>query len=133
VTEWGLYLPVAVLEGKGPVAALSRSVELTQRYWFRVAAALTVSGAIVWVMLSVLSSLVTIPFFIAAAFRGQFGLTPTESVISNAVTSIATILLGSIGPIVYTVLFVDLRNRREGTDIAERLSQLEASPLPANG
>jgi hypothetical protein len=77
--------------------------------------------------------LVTIPFTVAAAFRGQIGLSPTEAVISNAVTSVATILLASIGSIVYTVLFVDLRNRREGTDIAERLSQLEASALPANG
>jgi hypothetical protein len=132
-TQWGMYLPAAVLEDKGPVAALSRSAELTERYWFRVAGALTVSSAIVWVMLSVLSSLVTIPFTVAALFRGQIGLSPTEAVISNGVTSVATILLASIGPIVYTVLFVDLRNRREGTDIAERLSRLEASPLPANG
>jgi hypothetical protein len=42
-------------------------------------------------------------------------------------------LFASIGSIVYTVVFLDLRNRREGTDIGERVSQLEASALPANG
>jgi hypothetical protein len=49
------------------------------------------------------------------------------------VTFIGRILLASIGSIVYTLLFVDLRNRREGTDIGERVSQLEAAPLPASG
>jgi hypothetical protein len=39
---------------------------------------------------------------------------------------ILQILFASIGYIVYAVLFVDLRNRREGTDIVERVSQLEA-------
>jgi hypothetical protein len=50
------------------------------------------------------------------------------------VSSVTRILLASIGSIVYTLLFIDLRNRREGTDIVERVSQLEASSLlPASG
>jgi hypothetical protein len=132
-TQWALYLAAVVLEDKGPVAALSRSYELTDRHWFRVAAILWVASTIVAVMLSVLSAFVTVPFTIYEAFRGQFGLSPTELAISGAVTSVTRILLASIGSIVYTLLFVDLRNRREGTDIVERVSQLEASPLPASG
>jgi hypothetical protein len=131
--QWAMYLATAVLEDKGPVAALGRSYELTDRHWFRVAAILCIASMIVGVMLSVLSSFVTIPFTVYEAFRGQFGLSPTEAAISGAVTSVTRILLASIGSIVYTLLFIDLRNRREGTDIVERVSQLEASPLPASG
>ena len=132
-TRWALYLAAVVLEDKGPVAALARSYELTDRHWFRVAAILWVASTIVAVMLSVLSAFVTVPFTVYEAFRGQFGLSPTEAAISGAVTSVTRILLASIGSIVYTLLFVDLRNRREGTDIVERVSQLEAAPLPASG
>ena len=132
-TRWALYLAAVVLEDKGPVAALGRSYELTDRHWFRVAAILWVASTIVAVMLSVLSAFVTVPFTLYEAFRGQLGLTPTEAAISGAVTFITRILLASIGSIVYTLLFIDLRNRREGTDIVERVSQLEAAPLPASG
>jgi len=132
-TQWALYLAAVVLEDKGPVAALSRSYELTDRHWFRVVAILWVASTIVAVMLSVLSAFVTVPFTVYEAFRGQLGLSPTEAAISGAVTSVTRILLASIGSIVYTLLFIDLRNRREGTDIVERVSQLEAAPLPASG
>ncbi len=132
-TRWALYLAAVVLEDKGPIAALGRSYELTDRHWFRVVAILWVASTIVAVMLSVLSAFVTVPFTVYEAFRGQFGLSPTEAAISGAVTSVTRILLASIGSIVYTLLFIDLRNRREGTDIVERVSQLEASPLPASG
>jgi hypothetical protein len=132
-TQWALYLAAAVLEDKGPVAALSRSYELTDRHWFRVVAILWVASTIVGVMLSVLNAFVSVPFMVFEAFRGQFGLSPSEAVISGAVSSVARILLASIGSIVYTLLFIDLRNRREGTDIVERVSQLEAAALPASG
>jgi hypothetical protein len=132
-TRWGMYIAAVVLEDRMPVRALSRSSELTDRRWFRVFAILGIASLIIGTMLSVLGGLVTIPLTVFEAVRGQFGLNPTEAVISSAATFIIQVLLASIGSIVYTVLFIDLRNRREGTDIVERLSQLEASPLPANG
>lgn len=131
--KWAMYIAAVVLENNRPVAALKRSAQLTDQKWFRVAAILVVATLIVAVMLSVLSSFVTIPFTVAALFRGQFGLTPSETAITNAVSFVVRILLASVGSIVYTVVFVDLRNRREGTDILERVSQLEASVLAVNG
>jgi hypothetical protein len=133
LTRWGMFIGASVLENKGPVAALGRSAQLTERHWFRVFAILTVASVIIQVMLSVLGAFITIPFTIVEAFRGQLGLSPAETAITNAVTLVAQILTASIASIVYTVLFVDLRNRREGTDISERVSLLEGAPLPANG
>ena len=51
----------------------------------------------------------------------------------NAVGVALQVLFASIGSIVYTLVFVDLRNRREATDILERVSLLEADPTLANG
>jgi len=94
---------------------------------------LGVASLIVGILLWVLSALINFPLAIFEATRGQFGLTSTEAAISGGFATIVRILFESIGVIVYTILFVDLRNRREGTDIVERLSQLEATPITANG
>jgi hypothetical protein len=53
--------------------------------------------------------------------------------VSEAVSVVLRILFASVGLIVYTLLFFDLRNRREGTDMVERLTQLEAAPFETNG
>jgi hypothetical protein len=132
VIRWSMYVPAIVLEDTGVTAALRRSSELMQGHWFRVAGILTIASLIVGILLSVITSLVEIPLVVASLFRGQIGLNPAETAISQAVGIIVRILLASIGTIVYTLVFVDLRNRREGTDIEERLSQLEASPIAAN-
>jgi hypothetical protein len=133
-TRWGLYVPAAVLEHQGPIDALRRSSQVSDRHWFRVAAILAVAGLIVYVLLGLLEGLVTVPMYLFEALtRGQFGLTPVEAVITSAVTFAVRILFASMGTIVYTLLFIDLRNRREGTDIAERLGQLEATPVAVHG
>jgi hypothetical protein len=130
--RWSMYVPAIVLEDTGVTAALRRSGQLMQGQWFRVAGILTIASLIVGILLSVITSLVEVPLVVASLFRGQVGLSPAETAISQAVGIIVRILLGSIGTIVYTLVFVDLRNRREGTDLEERLSQLEASPIAAN-
>jgi hypothetical protein len=131
--RWAMYIAAIVLEGSGPVASLRRSGQLTDGHWFRVGAILAVASLVVGVLQSLPTYLVQIPLSISALARGQPGLSPTEEAISYAVSIAAQIVFASIGLVVYALLFVDLRNRREGTDIVERLSQLEASPVSTNG
>ena len=69
------------------------------------------------------------PLSVTSTLRGQIGPGVVESAINGAVGVLVQILFASVGSVVYTLLFVDLRNRREGTDMAERLTQLEASPI----
>jgi hypothetical protein len=133
LTRWSMYIPAIVLEGHGPIGSLRRSAQLTDRQWFRVMGVLSVASLIVGILLWVLGAIITLPLAIFEATRGQFGLSSTEAAISNGLTTVVRILFESIGIIVYTILFLDLRNRREGTDIVERLSQLEATPITANG
>ncbi len=123
---WSMYLCAAVLEPRGPIAALGRSAQLVFRHWFRVMAILVLAGLIVSIVQSAPTTLVQLPLYISAALRGQTTLSGSELAASTAVGVAAQILFASMAPIVYAMVFVDLRNRREGTDLAERVSALEA-------
>jgi hypothetical protein len=130
---WALSLVATVLEGRGPVSAMRRSTELVDRHWFRAVAILLVATMIVSVLQYVPTILVQLPLTILALIRGQPSLSPTEQAISLAAGIVTQVLFASMASICYAVLFIDLRNRRDGTDIAERLNQLEAvEPLPVN-
>ena len=131
--RWSMFVAAAVLERRGPLDALRRSSELVDRQGFRVLAILTVSSLMVGVLLYAPAALIEVPLLISSASRGQFGLDPTEAAISGGVSVVLQILFESVGAIVYTLMFVDLRNRREGTDMAERLTQLETSPITPGG
>ena len=130
---WSMYLASVVIERQGPFGALRRSAELVDRQWFRVVGVLTVSGIIVGVLQYIPAFLIQVPLSVVSATRGQAGLGPAETVISTAAELVVQVLFASLATIVYTLLFVDLRNRREGRDLAERLQQLEAPEAVANG
>ncbi len=127
VGTWSMYLCAVVLEQRGPIPAIRRSMQLVDRHWFRVVAILLVATTIVSTLQYVPTMLVQIPLTISAAVRGNLGLGSTELAVSTAVGILAQVLFASMATIVYAVVFIDLRNRRDGTDIAERVSQLEAT------
>ena len=131
--RWSMYIPAAVLERHGPLGALRRSSHLVDGSWFRVVSILAVASLIVGVLQWEPAALIEVPLTISSATRGQLGLAPAQAAIANAVAVVLNILFASIGSIAYTLVFVDLRNRREGADIVERLALLEAQPVPANG
>ena len=122
---WSLALVAVVLEQLGPIGALRRSVQLVHQHWFRAMGILLVAGLIVSVLQGVPSILIQMPLTILAYTRGQLSLSPPEQTISIAFSVVTQVLFASMASICYAVLFMDLRNRREATDIAERVSQLE--------
>jgi hypothetical protein len=124
--RWSMFVPATMIEHHGPLGALRRSGELVRGEWFRVAGVLGVASLIVAVLVAAPTYLVNIPLGIMAAASGQLGTSPVQAAISNSVSVACQILFASIGTIAYTLLFIDLRNRREGADLAERVSQLEA-------
>jgi hypothetical protein len=129
---WSMYLCAAVLERRGPFAALGRSMQLVDRHWFRVVAILFVAGMIVSILQSAPALLVQLPIRISAALRGELEPSGPELAAGTAVGVIAQVLFASMASIVYAMVFIDLRNRREGTDLAERVSYLEAA-APVDG
>lgn len=124
---WSLGVVATVLEHHGPVAGLRRSMQLVHQHWFRTIGILAVAGAIVSVLQYIPTLLVQLPLTIVAVSHGQTTLGPTEQAISLGAGIVTQVLCASMAAICYAVLFMDLRNRREGTDIAERLNELEAN------
>jgi hypothetical protein len=130
VTIWllvacSLALPTVVLERQGPARALGRSFRLVRGSWWRVLGVTLLAGLIVLVAALVLQ----IPFNLIARAAGGGGsgfaafTDPSNvAVLSVVITTIGTIVSGAITrPIeagVGVLLYVDLRMRKEGLDLA---------------
>ena len=129
LVRWSMFVPSVVVEGHGPIGALRRSSELVRGEWFRAASVLGVASLIVLVLASAPAYLVSIPLGVIDVARGNYGADLVGLALRNGVSIVCQVLFASIGTIAYTLLFIDLRNRREGTDLAERLQQIEAPSL----
>jgi hypothetical protein len=128
--RWSLAYAAAVLERRSALASLRRSASLVEGHWFAVAA----TALVVSIAYGVLQ---TIPAWVATLGLGAIGVAvaPSAGAWWAAVQSIGTVAAGSLGwaafgalPfIAFTLLFEDLRNRREGADLVERLDAIEAT------
>jgi len=121
-TMFSMSAAAVVLERQGPAHALGRSWRLVRRSFWRVFGILLLAGLIVLVA----SSVLRLPFtVISAAFSS--GSAPLDQAIRP---SVASLVIGAIGSIVAgaitqpisagvtVLLYVDLRMRREGLDLA---------------
>jgi hypothetical protein len=121
-----LALPAVVLERLSPWPAIKRSWQLTHGSFWRLFGILALTGIVVLVATYVL----TIPFAILGGVVGGGG---TLGMFGGATTtSAAALIIGGIGSIlaatvtrpisagVNVLLYVDLRMRREGFDLALR-------------
>ncbi|MDE3721016.1 glycerophosphoryl diester phosphodiesterase membrane domain-containing protein [Nocardiopsis sp. N85] len=111
-------MPIVVLERVGVGAALARSWRLTQGSWWRVFGIVLLS----FVLIFFVSSLLSTPFSIVSIVPSFVG--PGElwaAVASGAVMYVGNVLVYSVTtPFtvgVTTLLYVDLRMRREGLDL----------------
>jgi len=130
--KWALWLQPIVLEGRGPVEAIQRSQALMAGNWFRSAGVLLVIGLITGILQALPGGILSI--LVGGAVGLQGGADQgylAMNVVSNAANFIAYPLFGGLAFITTTLLFVDLRNRHEGTDLEERLSELESSSFAA--
>jgi hypothetical protein len=81
----------------------------------------------------IVAVLVSVPIVILDVVFALVTLSNTNGetvlqVVNATASSICQVLFSSIGTIAYVLLFVDLRNRREGADLGERIESLETSP-----
>ena len=130
--RWAMYVTGVALEHLGPTSSLRRSWDLTEDSGSASPVSCCVAGLIVGIVISVVTNIVQIPLTIVAASSGRVGLGPGQMALVYGISTIAQILISAITGVVYTVLFNDLRNRREGTDIAERSAPSKARAYSAN-
>ena len=127
LVRWSLWGQAVVLEAARPWQALRRSATLVRGHWFRVFAVTSVVGLGALAVLYVLPvAVVWAAFSIVAAVQGRTpdqGLTFTVASTLGGTTG--SVFLGALWYVALTLLFVDLRNRREGADLRERVEQVE--------
>ncbi|TMC29349.1 MAG: hypothetical protein E6J32_07690 [Chloroflexi bacterium] len=117
----------SVLAGTvGPVKAIGRSWNLTRDHWWRTLGILILVGILVSLIQTGLGALFT---GIAALIPGlgddlRAGLVTTVSTLISA-------LVGAISPIAITLLYLDLRVRKEGLDLDQLARQAVPGPAPA--
>jgi hypothetical protein len=120
---FALVAPVAVLEHQGPVNALRRSWRLVRRSFWRVFGIMLLAGLIV----SVASFVLKLPFSIiglvaGGGSAGPFGVGTSTSIIAAVIGAVGSIVAGAITrPVsagVTVLLYLDLRMRKEGLDLA---------------
>ena len=115
-----LAAPAVVLERQGPLRALRRSWRLVSRSFWRVFGILLLAGLIV----TVAGFILELPFGAAAVILGL------GSVLSGHTPGLATTLIAAVGSIVagtvtrpisagvVVLLYMDMRMRKEGLDLA---------------
>ena len=119
-TKLALAPAALVLEGVGPVAALRRSWQLTGGNWWRAFGILLLTGLIAGIITSVVAAPVTfLAGLLAAAVAGDdpiayLNLTlPATLIATNLFSAVAYAFQASVT----SLLYVDLRIRREGFDV----------------
>ena len=129
--------PALLLEDLGIVAAMRRSWGLVRGSWWRVLGVLLVTTIIA----SVANGLLQTPFSIlgavvaaAAAPDDPGAATGRALVITSVVGNVGTVIASTVSApfsaAVTALLYIDLRIRREGLDVALARAAQSSSPLP---
>jgi hypothetical protein len=110
--------PAVLFAGQGPLGALRQSVRLVWRNWWRVAVVYVVGAAVVIVVSVLLGALI-------AAIVSSLGA--GIPVVTSVFTEVANVLGAVTAPFAGALLlatFADLRVRKEGTDLKQRIAGL---------
>ncbi|HXE75991.1 MAG TPA: hypothetical protein VNN18_10200 [Candidatus Xenobia bacterium] len=120
-------IPVAIIEDLQAGDAVRRSMELTKGFTGRVALIFLLMLIISWVAAFVLQ----FPFMLAAFAYAASGKTVPYwlNMISSVADTVANVLAGPLGIIAFSVLYFDLRVRKEGFDLKVMMDRLSV-PTP---
>jgi len=124
LVAWTLYPQTIVLEGANGGAASKRSRELINGFWWKTAGLLIVTQLLVGIVSAIPTSIVT-----AIAGSG-IGSLYTRTLINGAVGLVVGLLLGPIQATTTTLLFYDLKIRKEAFDLEAMARQAQAAAPP---
>ena len=124
--RWSVAIPALFAEGIGPVKALGRSWNLVRDNWWRTLGILI----IVSIMVSLIETALQVLFGgVAAVVPGLTG--DLRAGVVTTVTTLVDALVGAITPIAITMLYLDLRVRKEGLDLDQLARQAAPGTAPA--
>jgi len=108
---WSLSFPALLSEGIGPIKALGRSFRLVKGRWWPTFGALLVMYLIVVVISGILGALFGATLFAATDNE------PVAAVLYTIVNTLSSLITLPLFAAVLTVLYFDLRVRKEGFDL----------------
>jgi hypothetical protein len=123
---WSVAAPALLIEGLGPARSLGRSRRLVKGRWWPTAGVLIVASIMVAVVSGAFEALL-----VAVASLGSQPSLLAAVLVVTASGAVATIVTQPFHAAVTTILYYDLRVRREGYDLhvlAEQLGLPELSP-----
>jgi hypothetical protein len=127
---WGAFyvaVPAVLVEGAGPFRALGRSRRLVRGRWWG-----TIGVAVVGLLLvSVVSAALT-ALLVGVAFADPARNTASGFVLNTLATTLGSMLTTPAAAAFATVLYIDLRVRKEGFDLLLLAQRLGVDP-PADG
>jgi hypothetical protein len=120
-TSFLLANQVVVLERTGPLRALGRSWRLVRHSWWRVFGISTLATLIVGIAGTILQA----PFSVSAGLLTSHAGTPLHPPLAAVIIGtvgliVARTVTGALQAGIYVLLYVDLRMRKEGLDMALR-------------
>jgi hypothetical protein len=128
---WALVFQAILLEGQGAIDAMRRSWELVGGHRWRLLACVLLIGLITALLVSIPTGLFG---FLAGIWLVATGGSDTAMLVSqigNVVFNAAgQTLFGAIGYITTTLLYYDLRVRKEAFDLEQRLPQADVQGYP---
>jgi hypothetical protein len=119
---WGAFyvaIPALLVEGAGPFRALGRSRRLVKGYWWKTFGV----GVIGTLLVAIISSGLTVAV-VGVAFANPARNTVTGFLLNTLASTIGSMLTTPAAAAFATVLYIDLRVRKEGFDLfllAQRL------------
>jgi hypothetical protein len=128
IVRWAFAIPTALLEGHGPTTALSSSSSLVKQNWWRVLGILLLLGLILVAIVLILL-MPAIIGAIGAAIAGDITAANTElptwalvwAIIATLIANIVCTPLFTIGQ---TLLYFDLRVRKQGYNLDALANEL---------
>jgi len=120
---WTLFPQAIILDGVDGGAASRRSRELISGFWWKTFGLLIVTQLLITIVSSIPTAIVT------AAIGNTVGALYTRTVVSGIIGLIVGLLLRPIQATATTLLFYDLKIRKEAFDL-EAMTQQAAAPPP---
>jgi hypothetical protein len=121
-------VPAAILEDTGAVRSISRSFELTQGHGGQIFLIFLLTAVMSYVAIIIFQ----LPFLALAGSVAKAGQTPGFGfvVMENISTLIAQVLVGPIGTIALSLMYYNLRVRKEAFDVQHLMASLGTQPAP---
>ncbi|HEV2616431.1 MAG TPA: hypothetical protein VGU63_07465 [Candidatus Acidoferrales bacterium] len=120
----GVAVPAAMLEDDGPITAISRSMHLTKGF----AMQMFLIFVLTWVLATIATVIFQLPFTIMAMTPHPHVLPLGMAILQDVTTFISQVLIAPVGGIAFSLMYYNLRVRKEAFDLEHLMGAMGTGP-----